>query len=149
MHQVNPWHLVYVRMPTTFNVISLGVLADIDTAEGNTTAENAAALVGLTFGDATSPLVDSFVTLSEGSVPFDSDGNTFYDMNDPTPETFSIDGGADQGFDGTSVYSATITYTDGTTATISAVSSTSVRFFFSPASSSAIRFMSRKSLQQT
>ncbi len=37
-------------MPTSFSVISLGVLPDIDTQEGNNTAENAGALVGMTFG---------------------------------------------------------------------------------------------------
>jgi hypothetical protein len=37
-------------MPTTFSAISLGQLPDIDTWEGNTTSENAGALVGMTFG---------------------------------------------------------------------------------------------------
>ncbi len=108
-------------MPTTFNVIFLGNLADIDTIEGNTTTENAAALVGLTFGGPGNALVNSFQTLSPGSVGFASDGNTYYDMDDPTPETFRINGGPDQGFDGTAVYNATLTYLDGTTAAVTAV----------------------------
>ena len=43
-------------MATTFNVISLGVQTLIDPTEGNTTAENASSLVGLTFGDVRDPL---------------------------------------------------------------------------------------------
>lgn len=108
-------------MPTSFDVVFLGNLADIDTVEGNFTAENAAALVGLTLGGAGNSLLSNFQTLTPGSVPFNSDGNTYYDMNDFTPETFSINGGPDQQFDGVAVYNATLTYFDGTTATISAV----------------------------
>ncbi len=108
-------------MPTSFDVVFLGNLADIDTVEGNFTAENAAALVGLTIGDASNSLLSNFQTLTPGSVPYDSDGNTYYDMNDPTPETFRINGGPNQQFDGVAVYNATLTYFDGSTATISAV----------------------------
>ncbi|WP_457646328.1 Hint domain-containing protein, partial [Profundibacter sp.] len=42
-------------------------------------------------------------------------------MDNNPSEQFSINGGAPQTFDGTSVYNATITYIDGTTATITAV----------------------------
>ncbi len=109
-------------MPTTFNVISLGNLAQIDTTEGNTTAENASALVGQSFGDAANPLVDSFQTLSPGSTGANGGTSGVYDMNNAAAnDTFSIDGGPDQTFDGTSVYNATITYGDGTTANITAV----------------------------
>ncbi len=103
-------------MPTTFNAISLGQLADIDTNEGNTRAESASALVGQSFGSAGDPLVNDFVEISAvGNV-----GGT-YDMDNNPNDQFTVDGGAAQTFDGTSVYSATITYFDGTTATISAV----------------------------
>lgn len=108
-------------MPTSYDVVFLGNLADIDTVEGNFTAENAAALVGLTIGSASNSLLSNFQTMTPGSVAFNSDGNNYYDMNDPTPETFRINGGPDQQFDGVAVYDATITYFDGTTATISAV----------------------------
>jgi len=115
-------------MPTTFNVIYLGVLPDIDTIEGNDTAENASALVGMTIGDFGDSLVSRIQTLSPvrvgffGTVDdFASDGNTYYDQNDSTPETFRINGGEPQGFDASVVYDATITYLDGTTATITAV----------------------------
>ncbi|MEM8775306.1 MAG: Hint domain-containing protein [Pseudomonadota bacterium] len=106
-------------MPTTFNVISIGNLADIDTTEGNTTAESAAALVGLTFGGAGDSLVDDFVSLSLSN---DQDGDGVYDMNNfSSNDSFSIDGGAPQTFDGTSVYNATVTFVDGTTASYTAV----------------------------
>ena len=103
-------------MPTTFNVISLGVLPDMDTSEGDTTAENASALVGMTFGSAGNSLVNNFVTLSSVGSP-----GSYYDMDNNPSEQFSINGGAPQTFDGTSVYNATITYIDGTTATFTAV----------------------------
>ncbi|NDW44131.1 Hint domain-containing protein [Ruegeria sp. PrR005] len=103
-------------MPTTFTALFLGNLADIDTIEGNNSAENAAALVGTTFGSATDPLVDSAVTWSAVGDP-----GSFYDMDNSPSDQFSIDGGPAQTFDGTAVYDAIITYTDGSTATITAV----------------------------
>ena len=103
-------------MPTTFNVISLGVLPDMDTSEGDTTAENASALVGMTFGSAGNSLVNDFVTMSSVGDP-----GSYYDMDNNPSEQFSIDGGPAQTFDGTSIYNATITYIDGTTATFTAV----------------------------
>lgn len=109
-------------MPTTFNVISLGNLADIDTTEGNTTAENASALVGMTFGGAGDALVNNIQSFAPGATGFGGGTATAYDMNNNAAnETFSLDGGPDQTFDGTSIYNATITYIDGTTATITAV----------------------------
>lgn len=103
-------------MPTTFTALFLGNLADIDTFEGNNTAENAGALVGLTFGSVANPLVDSAVTWSAVGDP-----GSFYDMDNTPSEQFSIDGGPAQTFDATAIYDATITYTDGSTATITAV----------------------------
>ncbi|SFR65519.1 Hint domain-containing protein [Litoreibacter janthinus] len=109
-------------MPTTFNVISLGNLASIDPTEGNTVAENASALVGQTFGSAGNALVNSIQSFSPSGSGFGGGNTTAYDMNNSAAnETFSINGGAAQTFDGTSIYNATITYIDGTTATISAV----------------------------
>jgi len=103
-------------MPTTFNAISIGQLTDIDSVEGNFTAENANALVGMTFGGPGDALVDDFVEISEaGNV------GSAYNMNNAQTEQFSVDGGGPQTFDGTSVYNATITYTDGSTANYTAV----------------------------
>lgn len=109
-------------MPTTFNVISLGVQALIDPTEGNTSAENASALVGLTIGDVENPLWEQVQSMSPSGAGFGGGTATAYDMNNTlSNEQFSLDGGPAQTFDGTSIYNATITYTDGTTATITAV----------------------------
>ena len=110
-------------MTTTFNVISLGNLADIDTIEGNGAAENAAALVGLTIGGPGDSLASRVQTMSTGAPgrDFDSDGNVYYDQDDATPEKFRIDGGPQQNFDASVLYDATLTYFDGSTATITAV----------------------------
>lgn len=103
-------------MPTTFSAISLGQLADMDTVEGNYYAENANALVGLTLGGPTDELLNHFVTISPvGNV------GSYYDMDNSPNEQFSVDGGAPQTYDGTAVYNATLTYSDGSTAQITAV----------------------------
>lgn len=108
-------------MPVSFHVIFLGQLTDIDSVEGNFFAENAGALVGSQFGGPGNALVDHVHLLTPGSQRFDADGNTYYDMDGSGAESFRIDGGPDQVFDGTAVYNATLTYVDGTTAQISAV----------------------------
>lgn len=109
-------------MPTTFNVISLGNYASIDPTEGNTQAENASSLVGLTFGGVGDALVDDFVSLSTTGSGFSGGTANAYDQNNSlSNDQFSIDGGAAQTFDGTAIYNATITYIDGTTATVTAV----------------------------
>jgi hypothetical protein len=109
-------------MPTTFTVFSLGVLADIDTTDGNTLAENAGALVGLTFGGVGDAILNSAVTLTPGGGPgFGSGTSTAYDQDNNPGEDFVIDGGAEQRFDAAAIYNATVTYIDGTTVTITAV----------------------------
>lgn len=109
-------------MPTTFFVIPLGVQTIIDPTEGNDTAEDADLLEGLVVGDAANPLFRDFQTFSPGSTGFSAGTSSSYDQDaNEAVETFSIDGGPEQTFDGTAVYNATITYTDGTTATITAV----------------------------
>ena len=109
-------------MATTFEVLYLGTGPEIDTTEGNVLAENASALVGNTYGSASTPLgFNAQHTLS----PVDYSGGTtdMYDIdNTLSNDTFSIDGGPAQTFDGLAVYNATLTYTDGTpSATITAV----------------------------
>lgn len=109
-------------MATTFNVISLGVQTLIDPTEGNTTAENASSLVGLTFGDVRDPLWENVQSFSPGTNSYGRGTNDAYDMNNnAASENFRINGGPNQVFDGTAIYNATITYTDGTTARITAV----------------------------
>jgi len=108
-------------MPTTFNVISLGVQADMDQFEGGNLADNAAALVGLTFGGVGDALVNDFVEFSPGSTGFGGGTATAYDTDNNPAETFQIDGGPEQTFDSTAIFGATITFVDGSTATISAI----------------------------
>lgn len=108
-------------MPTTFTVFQLGVRADIDTTEGNNVAENAGALVGLTFGGVGNPLFQSAAIFSPGTGGFAGGTNNAYDQDNAPAENFRINGGANQVFDGSAVYNATLTYTDGTTAEITAV----------------------------
>ncbi len=103
-------------MTTTFSAISLGQLADIDTIEGNNVAENADALVGQTFGGSDDALLNHFVTVSAVG-----DVGSYYDMDNCPDDQFSVDGGTPQTYDGTAVYNATLTYSDGTTAQITAV----------------------------
>ncbi|MEM6727098.1 MAG: Hint domain-containing protein [Pseudomonadota bacterium] len=105
---------------STFNVISLGKMTEIDTREGNTTAEKAKKLVGEEFGSEKEPLWQNMQELNPGSTGVDSGTANVYDMATDS-DTFSLDGGPDQTFDGTAVYNATITYTDGSQAQISAV----------------------------
>ena len=109
-------------MPSTFTVFSLGVLTDIDTTDGNTLAENAGALVGLSFGGVGDALLNSAVTFAEGGGPgFGSGTSTAYDQDNNPNEDFTINGGPEQTFDSAVIYNATVTYIDGTTANITAV----------------------------
>ncbi|TMV08718.1 Hint domain-containing protein [Ruegeria sediminis] len=103
-------------MPRTFNAIFLGNLADIDTVEGNNIAENAAALVGMTFGGPGDALLNRAVEWKNVGNPGD-----YYNMNNSPADRFSIDGGPAQTYDASVTYYATITYIDGTTASITAV----------------------------
>ena len=106
-------------MATTFEVIFLGTRALIDTTQGNETVENAAGLLG-TYGSAGSPLYNSIRTLS-ANVLTEDDNSTYDTDNGGGYDSFRINGGAAQNFDAVATYFATITYFDGTTATITAV----------------------------
>ncbi len=107
-------------MATTFDVLYLGTAASIDATEGDTISDNAGFLVGSTFGSSGDPLYGNVQTLSPGGTAGGTAG--VYDTDNlSSNDTFKIDGGSDQTFDGVAVYNATITYADGTTATITAV----------------------------
>ncbi len=108
-------------MATTFTVFSLGKLADMDTLEGNTVAENAGALVGMTFGGEGNALLNSAATFSPGTWGYTGGTNTAYDQDNSPNEYFRINGGANQVFDSSVIFNANITYIDGTTANITAV----------------------------
>ena len=108
-------------MASTFNVFGLGQGADLASVEGNNQAENAAALVGSTFGGTSNPVHRSVVTFAPGASAF-AGGQTERYVKDSVPaRTFRVDGGPDQTFDGLTVYNATLTYVDGTTAKTAAV----------------------------
>lgn len=112
-------------MPTTFTVFSLGIQSDIDADSvsnpGNNLAENADDLTGLSFGGLGNPLFHDAVTFSPGSGGFSGGSNDAYDQDNAPGEKFRINGGPNQVFDSAAIYNATITYVDGTTATITAV----------------------------
>ncbi|WP_299423986.1 Hint domain-containing protein [uncultured Shimia sp.] len=117
-------------MATTFDVFYLGVFADLDPVEGNYSAENAESLVGSTIGAAEAPLSGNLVTMNQ----YNSDYGEYYINNAEGNDQFQIDGSAALTFDSLVEYSATITYTDGTTANITAVvfQSTDGQTFLAP-----------------
>lgn len=109
-------------MPTTWNALYLGNFGtQLDSTEGNNTSENAGVLVGQTFGSAGSPLSNQVVSVTtieaggSGSVmDIDDAGDQVqFDLGDGSGvQTNAFDGGA--------LYNATLTYKDGSTATITA-----------------------------
>jgi Ca2+-binding RTX toxin-like protein len=110
-------------VPLTFNWIFLGNFAtDLDPTEGNTIAENAGLLVGSSYGTASDPLaahVTSVTTIDNGGTSGVIDQN-----NTLSNDQFLTDIGAGPTtytFDSSVIYNATITYINGTTATVSAV----------------------------
>ncbi|MBC7180733.1 MAG: type I secretion protein, partial [Roseovarius sp.] len=110
-------------MPTTFNWIFLGTETDfLDPTEGNSNAENAALFVNRTYGSAIDPLyqnVTRVTTIDNGGAAGALDMN-----NTASNDQFSTNiGGGTQTFtfDGLSTFNATLTYTDGTTASFLAV----------------------------
>ena len=106
----------------TFTWIYLGTGPSIDPTEGNTNAENAGALVGQTYGTVGDPLyghVTSVTTQNVGGTAEVLDQN-----NSVANDTFSTNTGAGTAtytFDAAASYNCTVTYTDGTTGTVSAV----------------------------
>ncbi len=107
-------------MPTAYEVIYLGQLAIIDSQQNNEEiSENAGAILG-TYGTAESPLYNNIQNLTAERLS--EDANDTYDVdNNGGYDSFRINGGAPQNFDAIAIYFATITYLDGSTATITAV----------------------------
>ncbi len=127
-------------MPTTFNWIYLGNNpTTLDPTEGNSNAENASLFENQSFGTSGDPLYDhitSVTTIDNGGASGALDMN-----NDATNDQFTTDIGSGAQtftFDGLSVFSATITYVNGTTATVTAVvaQSTTGELFLAPEISS-------------
>ena len=107
----------------TFSWIFLGNSATVlDPTEGNTNAENVNLLVGSTFGSAGNPLYSkvtsaTLTNVGGSATAMDAD-------NTVANDTFTTDIGAGVQtftFDTSVQYNATVTYADGTTATVTAV----------------------------
>lgn len=117
-------------MATSFEVISLGISpTEIDTTESDNISDAAAALVGTTYGSAGSPLFNAVGNLARvfGATQYDTDNNTVNDQFSVDGTTFTIDGAA--------TYLATLTYADGSTATLEvtlAQATTGDLFLFPP-----------------
>lgn len=110
-------------MPTTFNWIYLGTTTVVlDPTEGNPNAENANLLVTQTFGSAANPLYTritqaTMVNLGGNATALDQDNTAANDQ-------FTTDIGAGLqtfSFDASVIYNATVTYANGTSATVTAV----------------------------
>ncbi len=105
-------------MPTTWNAIYLGVTPILDPTEGNGVSENAASLVGTTFGAANDNLFDEVVSIQAINV---GGSSTSLDMNNSLAnDQMQFDLGDGAGtvttvYDGGGSYQGTITYTDSTT----------------------------------
>ncbi len=102
---------------STFTVISLGSAPDVDPTETNTASENATALQG-TYGDAGNPLFEQF--LDAQTFDSNSDGTLQDNDNGQTPENIVI-GGTSYQIDSGLVYSATVTFVDGSSQDFTAV----------------------------
>lgn len=109
-------------MPTTFDVIYLGNLAEIHVNENSAVLDTSAVNSWLgTYGSSGSPLYGDVQSWAPGAVGFSGGDADAYDLRQTSSaDTVSIDGGADQVVDALMLYNATITYDDGTTATITA-----------------------------
>ena len=106
-------------MATSFEVIFLGTLPLIDTTQGDEDMENPEAILG-TYGSSSAPLSAQIRNLTADRLS--EDDNASYDIdNNGGYDSFRINGGAAQNFDGWATYNALITYSDGSTATITAV----------------------------
>ena len=101
-----------------WNAIFLGTAADIDTDETSVAAENPNALLG-TYGSVGNPLYQQVKPVTVNDADNDTNINT-NNTNFASPEPITVDG-VTKTVDSGVVYNATITYTDGTTANITAV----------------------------
>ena len=125
-------------MPTTFSWFYLGTSStQLDPTEGNNVVENAAstAFVGKTFGSAGDPLynhLSSATMIDRGGASGVLDVN-----NNNSNDQFTTNIGAGTQtftYDASIIYDATITYANGTTATVTAVivQATDGKLFFAP-----------------
>ncbi|WP_428651131.1 beta strand repeat-containing protein, partial [Roseibium sp.] len=100
-----------------YSLIRLGSMADIDSDESNSVSENASNLLG-SYGGVGSPLYDQVVEVTANDA--NNDGILADNDYNGTAETFTING-SNYALDSTQVYDATVTFTDGTSGTFTAV----------------------------
>ncbi len=112
-------------MATTYYALYLGTpTTRLDPTEGNSNNEGYANYQNTTYGSAGSPLYNNKVTVTAGNYAGGSDAVALETNNSVENATLTTDlGSGPQTFiyDGTAIYNATITYVDGTTATVTAV----------------------------
>lgn len=110
-------------MATTFNWIYLGYTSTmLDPTEGNSNMENANRFVGATAGDTNNPLYERVVsatTIDNGGAAGVLDTNNDFSNDQILTDIGS--GPQTLTYDGLTVFNATITYVDGTTAQVTAV----------------------------
>lgn len=110
-------------MPLTYNGFFLGTGSLIDPTEGNTTAENANLLVGQTYGAVGDPLLNDIVSITSvnrggDATALEQDNNA---ANDRVRVDFGTGGPTTFTFDAAVNYTATLTYVNGTTVSVTAV----------------------------
>lgn len=110
-------------MPLTYNGFFLGSGVAIDPTEGNTVAENAGLLVGQTYGAPGDPLLNDIVSIT--SVNRGGDGTALEQDNNVANDRVRVDfgtgGPVNYTFDSAVNFSATLTYVNGTTVSVTAV----------------------------
>lgn len=110
-------------MATTFEVLYLGQLSQIDTDQTNKIAENAAGILG-TYGSAGAPLYDYIATVSPNSQT-QGPSTTYASSNTGGYDTFNLNYRgttySNLQFDAVARYVITLTYSDGTTANVTAL----------------------------
>ena len=111
-------------MATTYQWIHIGrSTTALDPTEGNTNNEGYAAFQNQTWGTATDPLFTHVTTVTAGNFAGGAANalDTNNNIENATLTTNIGNGTQTFTYDGTAIYNATITYVDGTTATITAV----------------------------
>lgn len=102
----------------TYDALFLGVYSDLDPDETDWDVENAASLVGTTFGNSSSPIYQSIERLTVSDA--DSDGAANENDMGQAADSFTVNG-ASSNIDSALSYDVTITYADQTTATVAMI----------------------------
>lgn len=126
-------------MPTTFNWIHLGQSAIVlDPTEGSAQSEGASLLENTVFGSSSNPLYENVTRVT--TINNGGSGTALDTNNSASNDAFQTDIGNGLEtliYDGIAAYSGTVTYTDGTTASFTAIvaQTTSGDLFLAPPTS--------------